>query len=388
MLGLAVPALAASSLLLGPSAHAVLPDDYQLPFPCGDSWYGSTRSGHSPSYWSIDFNRENDLGALTLASAPGEVTVAADLGDRSYGKYVVVEHGDRHSTVYAHLSAMFVTAGQRLDAGAPLGAVGSTGGSTGPHLHYEQRLDRVGKPAVFDGEPFRYGTTVASGNCGDVPVAGDWDGDGRADVGVFRPRPTTAAFRLRLRTGTTKRLLFGAPGTVPVVGDWDGDRHSDVAVWDQPARTFARLLPDGTVDRLRVGRIRDVPVVGDWDGNGRTDVGIWRPYSGRFVLFGADGSRSIRILGTVADTPVTGDWDGDGRTDVGVVDTATMTFRLLRGDGTLREVVFGVAGDRPVIGDWNGNGAANIGVWRPSTGEFVLRLSATRSTVIRYGRVR
>ncbi|MFC8851408.1 MULTISPECIES: M23 family metallopeptidase [unclassified Micromonospora] len=66
--------------------------------------------------------------------------IAADLGGTSYGKYVRIDHGGGYATYYyAHLDGFNVSVGQGVGYGKVLGWVGSTGGSTGPHLHYEQR---------------------------------------------------------------------------------------------------------------------------------------------------------------------------------------------------------------------------------------------------------
>jgi murein DD-endopeptidase MepM/ murein hydrolase activator NlpD len=72
----------------------------------------------------------------------GKVTVADWNG--GYGLLVVVEHGGGLQTRYAHLSRLGVVAGQRVSQGDIVGLVGSTGHSTGPHLHYELR--RNGQP--------------------------------------------------------------------------------------------------------------------------------------------------------------------------------------------------------------------------------------------------
>ncbi|MCL2109621.1 MAG: peptidoglycan DD-metalloendopeptidase family protein [Oscillospiraceae bacterium] len=61
----------------------------------------------------------------------------------SYGKYIVVDHGGGYATVYAHCNDIYVTKGQQVKAGEKIGAVGSTGWSTGPHLHFEIRKDGV-----------------------------------------------------------------------------------------------------------------------------------------------------------------------------------------------------------------------------------------------------
>lgn len=74
-------------------------------------------------------------GAPVLAAISGRVVSAGVLG--GYGKTVVIEQAGQVQTRYAHLSHISVQAGQELTAGTPIGAVGSTGRSTGPHLHFE-----------------------------------------------------------------------------------------------------------------------------------------------------------------------------------------------------------------------------------------------------------
>lgn len=59
----------------------------------------------------------------------------------TYGQVVVVDHGGRVASVYAHLSAVAVQEGDRVEQGALLGRVGATGQVTGPHLHFEVRQD-------------------------------------------------------------------------------------------------------------------------------------------------------------------------------------------------------------------------------------------------------
>ncbi len=60
-----------------------------------------------------------------------------------FGKVVIVQHRNKQSTVYAHLSRIAVRKGQRIEQGETIGAVGSTGWATGPHLHFEFRVDGV-----------------------------------------------------------------------------------------------------------------------------------------------------------------------------------------------------------------------------------------------------
>jgi len=82
-------------------------------------------------------------GAPVVASAAGTVIYAGELG--GYGNLVVVDHGGGLATGYAHMSAIGVSSDQQVAQGEVVGLVGSTGHSTGPHLHFEVRVN--GAPA-------------------------------------------------------------------------------------------------------------------------------------------------------------------------------------------------------------------------------------------------
>lgn len=77
------------------------------------------------------------IGMAARVTAPGVVTKAGWNG--GYGRMVEVDHGNGFATRYGHLSEIDVTVGEKLDAGAVIGKTGSSGRSTGPHLHYEVR---------------------------------------------------------------------------------------------------------------------------------------------------------------------------------------------------------------------------------------------------------
>jgi murein DD-endopeptidase MepM/ murein hydrolase activator NlpD len=85
----------------------------------------------------LDFRAE--YGAPVRASGAGQVVAAEYAG--GYGNMVEIDHGNGVSTRYAHLASVAVSSGQSVEAGAVLGRAGSTGRSTGPHLHYETRVD-------------------------------------------------------------------------------------------------------------------------------------------------------------------------------------------------------------------------------------------------------
>lgn len=79
-------------------------------------------------------------GKVILASSPRQ---GSYYGGSGYGNYVVVDHGGGVTTLYAHLSTVSVSKGQTVSQGTVLGITGSTGASTGPHLHYEVRINGV-----------------------------------------------------------------------------------------------------------------------------------------------------------------------------------------------------------------------------------------------------
>jgi murein DD-endopeptidase MepM/ murein hydrolase activator NlpD len=80
-------------------------------------------------------------GTPVYATADGVVTRADWFS--SYGLYISIDHGADLETRYAHLSKLAVADGERIEKGDVIGYVGSTGRSTGPHLHYEVRIDGV-----------------------------------------------------------------------------------------------------------------------------------------------------------------------------------------------------------------------------------------------------
>lgn len=92
---------------------------------------------------SVEFHKGQDISAPTgtpvNATADGVVVIAGWV--RGYGNGIYIDHGNGISTRYGHLSRIDVVVGQNVKKGQHLGLVGSTGRSTGPHLHYEVRIN-------------------------------------------------------------------------------------------------------------------------------------------------------------------------------------------------------------------------------------------------------
>lgn len=80
------------------------------------------------------------VGSPLMAAADGEVVIAKTTGwNGGYAEYIVISHYNGSQTVYGHLSAVYVTPGQKVTKGQLIGLTGNTGNSTGPHLHFEIR---------------------------------------------------------------------------------------------------------------------------------------------------------------------------------------------------------------------------------------------------------
>ncbi|MFJ2028434.1 M23 family metallopeptidase [Streptosporangium sp. NPDC087985] len=145
---------------------------FQLPFPCGETWAGSSNSyAHTGS--EIDFNwgaGDADLGKTVVAAAAGTVVTAAYQTSNGYGNLVKIRHSDGSTTLYAHLNSLSVSSGASVAQGQKIGTVGKSSAkySIVSHLHYEQRSPSGAiVRASFNGSTFNYpNQSVTSRNCG------------------------------------------------------------------------------------------------------------------------------------------------------------------------------------------------------------------------------
>lgn len=108
--------------------------------------FGAVDGVHSTPHGGIDIaggaGKGSIYGANIVAAASGRVVfVNTDgYGGGGYGKFIMIDHGNGISTLYAHLSSVLVSPGQTVSQGQVIGRAGSTGRSTGPHLHFEYRV--------------------------------------------------------------------------------------------------------------------------------------------------------------------------------------------------------------------------------------------------------
>lgn len=374
-------------------AHAA-PDaptaPYQMPFPCGESWFASTRSYHSPSPMAVDWNRPDDLGDPVVASAAGIVLVADRVDNSGYGRWVMLDHGDGEATLYAHLSTVTVNVGDVVEQAQQVGTLGTSGNSTGPHLHFEERDGGTVVYPWFAGAKLVFGDNT-SANCVSVPLAANMRGSAAAELVLFK-RGATPTFEWQRPAGGTAVKRFGTAGDLPALGDWDGNGRANLGIW-RPSTGSFHLRSGGTTQTIVFGQQTDQPVAGDWNGDGVDEVGVWQPAAARFRLRLADGTITDVGLGSSQSRPVVGDWDADGSTDLGVYDGATSTFTLRVTDDDdlpwLATVPFGEPGDLPVTGDWDGDGKTDLGVWDPATAllsqRFATAAARRRPTSFTFG---
>ena len=211
---------------------------------------------------------------------------------------------------------------------------------------------------------FTFGSkTVQFGLNTDIPVIGDWDGDGKDEIGVFRPIDDDGISRFYLITrdwddlpdkaeDADKRIYFGPyPTNIPIAGDWDGDGYDDIGGFNPENNVFYLYkldLDKPSVDSYKdvpFGITSDIPFIGDWNGDGKDEIGVFRyPYPNNpntnafyfnrdltgvqhdFGVIGPDGKLQPYAYGKVGDYPLIGDWDGDGDDDIGVYRPSTQKF--------------------------------------------------------------
>lgn len=187
-------------IVVGPQPAMAAPN-FKAPFICGQRW---TYSHHSAEVrLALDFIR-NDGGATSgapvLASAAGTAYRYYEAGGA--GNYIVIDHGAGWKTYYFHLNAFSVAHGTSVAQGRQIGTTGSTGNSSGAHIHYEQLYNGVGQTIRINGVslapyPGSYGQkAITSDNaCGTGTYFWTW-GSGvrvRSDVRLAAPTVATLA---------------------------------------------------------------------------------------------------------------------------------------------------------------------------------------------------
>jgi LysM repeat protein len=137
--------------VIGPGSCGVITDGAvgggAFIWPSAKNFLSGYDYSPSTNHYGIDI--DGDMGEPMWAS-DGGVVVYAGWNNFGYGNMVVIDHGNGWQTLYAHMSVISAVCGQSVFQGTPIGSVGSTGKSSGPHIHYEMLHDNYGKVNPWD----------------------------------------------------------------------------------------------------------------------------------------------------------------------------------------------------------------------------------------------
>lgn len=226
------------------------------------------------------------------------------------------------------------------------------------------------------------------GQNGDIPVVGDWNGDGRDTPGVFRSATATWYLRNSNSGGAGNlEFVYGVPGDIPVVGDWNGDGIDTIGVFRNDTRTwYLRNSNSGGSGNVvfEYGRPGYTPIVGDWNGDGKDTIGVFQRETRTWYLRNSNSGGTADMefqYGETQDIPVAGDWNRDGKDTIGVFRSAEEKWYLRNTNaGGAADLVFpyGKSDDKPVVGDWDVDGRDTIGVVRAeATSELISNLQVS-----------
>ncbi len=148
-------------------------------------------------------------------------------------------------------------------------------------------------------------------------------------TGTATARPTSGSDRQAARSSSQRRAsgalvktAYGSNLALPLAGDWDGDGTGQIGLWRPDLHRFACAAPRASRRTRHLRPRGDLPSAGDWNGDGKDDLGVYRPSTTSFLMrkVAASGTVSTTTvaLGAAGDLPVIGDWNGDRIDDLGV----------------------------------------------------------------------
>lgn len=204
--------------------------------------------------------------------------------------------------------------------------------------------------------------SVQFGVASDRIVPADYDGDGKTDIAVYR----TGTWYLQRSTAGFTGVPFGLADDIPQPADFDGDGKAELAVFRPSDGTWYLLnLATNQFSAVQFGTNGDRPVVGDYDGDRKADHAVYRPADGRWYVLGSTNGFTSTQFGATSDRPVPADYDADGKTDPAVYRDGN--WYLLRSTAGFTSLSFGLGTDVPAPADYDGDGKADPTVYRDGT---------------------
>lgn len=355
--------------------------------------------GDTDSYLVLEFS------ANMLAQTPGRLKLftSASESPRILADNLITPTSIARDT---QTGAIFVTekaTGRILRVNAPHAAVRDyfgTGKSnyivnntTGGSLSWNILRNATGTPAQTRRVTFGLST--------DTPVYGDFDGDLKEDIAVYREGTAAnpQSYFYLLPSNNSSAFIsqaWGTTGDKPITGDFDGNGKTDFCVTRRINNQIVWFILPGGGGAIRsivfgLGSDRENPTAADFNGDGRDDLIVTRTdANGVMTHYIGDANTGAILLAqqwgnsSIAPAPVLfGDFTGDNRADIAVFygacqtnptcDIAGTWWITQTGSANYTVTKFGVpynaqtgAGDRPNFGDYDGDGKFDIAVFRPS----------------------
>ncbi|MGA3524944.1 FG-GAP-like repeat-containing protein [Melissospora conviva] len=404
---------------------ALAAPNFKAPFPCGQRW---TYSHHSAEVrQALDFVRADGgptAGAPQVASAAGIARLYSQ--PSGAGNYIVIDHGGGWTTHYFHLSAYSVPDGAYVQQGQQIGLTGSTGNSSGAHIHYEQQYQRGGQIITINGMslapyPGQYHQKyLVSDNCGGGSGPGadrylggsptDFTGDGKDDIVTFTRGNLNDAY-VATSTGTSFagtsikwNDFFGLNGETLLTGDFNGDGRDDIVAFTHGtlADVYVSLSTGNSFAPSSkwhdwFAPAAEVAAVGDVNGDGKDDIITFTHDTNADVYVALSTGTSFAgtaikwhdYFSIAGEFPALGDVNGDGKDDI-------ITFT--QGPNTASDVIialstgtnfgppqtwhdlFAVGNEQPRVGDINGDGKDDIVTFTCDTNADVYAATSTGTT--------